>query len=127
MTRNEILRRWPNASEATIRRNLSPDCAVPDTQQREWPEGLARCDAGETQSASCLRVRFTLHRVKPLDVDAKYASVKDLLDCLANAGIVAGDKEGQISLEVEQKKVRSFKEERTVIEVFPDQSLSSSP
>ena len=50
--------------------------------------------------------------------DAKFASVKDLLDGLAHAGIVAGDQEGQVRLEVEQEKVRSYQEERTIIELF---------
>src|ERR1700678_1246400 len=107
MTRDEILRRWPHASESTIKANLSPDRGVPDTQQRQRPVALAADGQTEAHGTSCLLVRFKLCRVPPLDVDAKYASVKDLLDCLVNAGIVAGDKEGQITLEVHQEKVRS--------------------
>jgi hypothetical protein len=62
-------------------------------------------------------VRFLLRRVRLLDVDAKYASVKDLLDGLQIAGCISGDKEGQITLQVDQEKVGSYVEEKTVIEI----------
>ena len=51
-------------------------------------------------------------------MDAKYASVKDLLDCLVIAGIICGDKEGQITLEVNQFKVEKGEIETTKIEVL---------
>lgn len=91
--------------------------AVSDPKQRERPQELGRGDAGEAQGAGCVPVRFTLRRVRLLDVDAKYSSVKDLLDCIVAAGLVVGDKEGQVSLEVIQQKVRTRAEECTVIEV----------
>jgi hypothetical protein len=50
-------------------------------------------------------------------VDAKYASIKDLLDGLQHAGILYGDKEGQVRLEVEQVKVKQYSEESTIIEI----------
>lgn len=50
-------------------------------------------------------------------MDAKYASTKDLLDCLVAAGFLAGDKEGQVDLKVEQVKVKTKAEERTEIEI----------
>jgi hypothetical protein len=118
MTRNEILRRWPNATEATIRRNLSAGLAVPDPEPCQRTVELAGDSPGKAPRPVCPLVRFTLRRVKLLDVDAKFASVKDLLDGLAHAGIVAGDQEGQVRLEVEQEKVRSYQEERTIIELF---------
>ncbi len=90
---------------------------LPHTQQRERPAQLAPSSGGEAQGTGCPRVCFTLCRVRLLDVDAKYASVKDLLDGLAIAGLIRGDQEGQISLEVHQVKVRSFKEESTVITI----------
>lgn len=97
---------------------ISTSAELPDTEQCERPQELARSDAGEAQSTECLRVLFTLRRVRLLDVDAKYSSVKDLLDCLAFSGVIRGDKEGQISLDVRQEKVGSFKDERTIIEVY---------
>jgi hypothetical protein len=88
---------------------------VPHAKQCERPEALAWCHEGEAQGAGLLHCRFTLYRKKFLDVDAKYASVKDLLDCLTIIRIIRGDKEGQISLEVNQVKAKF---EETEIEVF---------
>ena len=92
--------------------------ALPDTEQRKRPEALARSDAGEASRPGLRHCRFTLHRRKLLDVDAKYSSVKDLLDCLAIAHVVDGDKEGQITLEVNQVRCGKGEPETTVIEVF---------
>jgi hypothetical protein len=118
MTKNEIMRRFPNASEAFIRANLSIDVALSDSKQCERSEALAGRNAGETCCTGLRHCRFTLCRKKLLDVDAKYASVKDLLDCLAIAGIIRGDKEGEITLEVNQQKCSKGKPEETMIEVF---------
>jgi len=57
-------------------------------------------------------------RKQLLDVDAKYASVKDLLDCLTIARVIQGDKEGEITLEVNQRKVVKKEPEKTIIEVY---------
>ena len=92
--------------------------ALPHAQQRECPETLARGDAGEAQGPGLPHCRFTLVRRKLLDVDAKYSSVKDLLDGLAIAGIIPGDKEGQITLEVLQRKTAKAEPEQTIIEVI---------
>jgi hypothetical protein len=92
--------------------------AVSHSKQPERPKTLARDNERETQSTGCVPVRFTLYRCRLLDVDAKYTSVKDLLDCVVASGIVAGDKEGQITLEVNQVKVKTKEEERTEVEVI---------
>ncbi len=64
-------------------------------------------------------IGFTLYRVKLLDWEAKYSSVKDLLDGCVAAGLLDGDREDQIDPKsyVRQVKVKSYAEERTVIEV----------
>ena len=114
-----------NPSESFKRRNASIYSAgppVPNTQQCELPKELARSDAGKAQGAGCPTVVFTLHRVQLLDVDAKFGSVKDLLDGLQYAGLIPGDKEGQIDLKVEQVKVKHRKEEQTVVEILYEQS-----
>lgn len=91
---------------------------VSHSEQRECPKALAGCYAGEAQGARLPHCRFTLVRKKLLDVDAKYSSVKDLLDCLGIAGIIPGDKEGQITLEVLQRKAAKGEPEHTIIEVI---------
>lgn len=112
-----------NVSASTRKRNphlydLSNSPAVQDAKQRQCPEALEVCDVGKAQSPGLLHCRFTLKRKSLLDIDAKYASVKDLLDCLVIAGIVCGDKEGQITLEVNQFKVAKGEIETTKIEVL---------
>ncbi len=118
MTRNEIIRRYPRASEAFIRANLSAGDPIPDTEQRQRPEALARRDEGEAPRPGLRHCRFTLCRKQLLDVDAKYASVKDILDFLAICRVIRGDKEGEITLEVNQRKIAKGEPERTIIEVF---------
>lgn len=90
---------------------------LPNPPPCERPAPLAADRGGETPSTICPLVRFTLRRVRLLDVDAKYSSVKDLLDGLQYAGLIHGDKEGEIRLEVVQEKVGKFSEESTLIEI----------
>lgn len=97
---------------------VPPRAALPDTEQRQRPKALARGDEGEAPRPGLRHCRFTLIRKQLLDVDAKYASVKDLLDCLATAGVIRGDKEGEITLEVNQRRIAKGESENTVIEVF---------
>lgn len=92
---------------------------LPDAKQRECQIALEGNSKRETQSARCSHVCFTLRRVKLLDVDAKYHSCKDLIDGLQHAGLISGDKEGQITLEVNQVKVAHYEDEQTIIEITP--------
>ena len=110
-----------HVSESTRLRNpsLYPTVLkISDTKQRERPKALERSNAGKAWSSGGIAVIFTLLRVQLLDVDAKYGSVKDLLDALAYAGAIPGDKEGQVDLKVEQVKVKHRKEELTIIEIL---------
>ena len=117
MNPDDLKRLFPNASTSTFKRNLSVSSAIPDAKQCERPKELARSDAGEAPRPGLHHCCFTLHRKKLLDVDAKYASVKDLLDCLTIAGVIRGDKEGEITLEVNQVKTKPGEAEATFIEV----------
>lgn len=99
---------------------------IPNAEQRKRPVPLARSSEGEAQGAkgvlaSPIRgfctVSFLLRRVRLLDVDAATASVKDVLDCCWISKLVDGDRPDQISLEVKQEKVASFKEEETIVEI----------
>ena len=94
---------------------LSPE--IPHAEQRQRTPRLVSCNEAKKGGASCPLVRFTLRRVKLLDVDAKYGSIKDLLDGLHHAGLVDGDKEGQVRLEVDQVKVAHYADETTEIEI----------
>ena len=125
MNETELKKLMPRASASFLKANIgrvaaeaiatvSNSAGLPDTEPCERKEALAADSERETQGSGLLHCRFTLCRKKLLDVDAKYASVKDLLDCLAIARIIRGDKEGQITLEVRQIKSAV---EQTVIEV----------
>lgn len=118
MTRNEILQRFPFSSAAFIKANLDDDTGLRSAQHRQSAASLASDSEGKTQGRGLLLVRFTVSRKRLLDVDAKYAAVKHLLDCVVAAGIVAGDKEGQITLEVVQQKIKKGESESTVVEVI---------
>lgn len=99
-------------------KRFQPHDPVSHSQQRELPKAL-EADCGREAPRPGLRhCRFTLRRKKLLDVDAKYASVKDLLDCLTISGIIRGDKEGEITLEVNQEKITKGETEETEIEVL---------
>ncbi len=89
-------------------------CAAEHCQQADALEGG---DSRKAQGGKCPLVRFTIRRKKLLDVDAKYAAVKHLLDGVVATGIVAGDKEGEITLEVIQIKTIKGENPSTVIEV----------
>jgi hypothetical protein len=111
----ETIKRWfPFASASCLEANKT-DTPLPNPKPSKQARALAGNDEGKTQGAGCPLVRFTLRRVRLLDVDAKYGSIKDLLDSCAYAGLIPGDQEGQINLEVRQEKVRHFKEEETEI------------
>jgi hypothetical protein len=97
--------------------NRSRPARPPHTPTPERPQALAGSGEGEARGSGCPVVRFTLRRVQLLDVDAKYASVKDLLDGLRFSGLIRGDKEGEVDLQVHQEKVPHYAEESTTIEI----------
>lgn len=115
---------WISAIRPTKENANQPHPArIPDAKQLEQPPTLAREIQGDPQGAGRPHVCFTLRRVKLLDVDAKYSSIKDLLDALSYAGAIRGDREDQITLEVLQEKVGHYADEATLISVNYDQAL----
>jgi len=97
----------------------APRLSLPEPVQPA--PALAQQSQGEAPRTGCPLVRITHRRVRLFDVDGKYAAVKDVLDGCVYAGLLCGDKEGQIDLEVRQEKVSTFKAEETLIEiVYPD-------
>lgn len=127
MLRNEILRRFPNASKATIARNIGadnqtpspePQCAVCHDSLAETPREKGNLDR--------VVVRIVSFRTRLLDADNLVGGSKYFTDGLRYAGLISGDAEAQIRLEVSQQKVKSKAEERTQIEIEPlDQTPDS--
>ena len=117
MDEQRIKTLFPRASKDTIALNIATGAEVSDTQSEKHPTTLDSNRQRKAQSPRCPAVRFTLRRKKLLDVDAKWGSVKDLLDGLQYAGIIQGDREGEITLEVKQEKIEAGEEETTIIEI----------
>ena len=63
------------------------------------------------------RVEIFLHRVKLLDTDNKWGSVKPILDALREAGLIPDDKESDIELVVTQSRVKSYDKEGTGLRI----------
>jgi hypothetical protein len=105
----------------------NPDRPLPNAKPEcDKASALGTTVQGETESILCSRVRFTGFRVRPLDPDNFAGSVKDLLDGLRHAHLIAGDEPWRLRLETEQVKVGSFKEECTVIEIFNQLSAATT-
>ncbi len=92
---------------------------IQDSEQREQTPALGSEGKREASGAKCPLIGFTLYRVKLLDWEAKYSSVKDLLDGCVASGLLDGDREDQIDPKsfVIQKKVSHYSEERTEITI----------
>ncbi len=92
---------------------------IPDSEQREQTSALDSEDEREAPRPKRPIVGFTLCRVRLLDWEAKWSSIKDLLDGLQKSGLISGDREDQIDPRsfVVQEKVAHYSEERTVIEI----------
>jgi len=95
----------------------NPSPPIPNPEPVEQPPALASAGEGEAPRTGRPRVCFTLRRVRLLDTDAKYTSLKDVLDGLAISRLIPGDREEEISLECKQERVGSFAEEETIIEI----------
>lgn len=110
---------FPRASKAFLKANEAdpdPQLPHPKPQQNKTP-ALDRSIPRETHSLGRTTVRFTGYRVRPLDPDNFAASCKDLLDGLRHAQLIPGDEPWTITFHTTQTKVKSFTDERTVIEI----------
>ncbi len=85
--------------------------------ERYEAPALGGADEREAPGVRRARVRFVGCRVRPLDPDNFAGSVKDLLDGLVHAQIIEGDEPWRIILETTQRKVATFAEEKTLIEI----------
>lgn len=76
-------------------------------------DGLQR----KTKSRPRVAVVITRISTGQLDSDNLQGSVKAILDCLRNCGLIEDDDEESISLEVRPVKAPSRKEQGTLIEI----------
>jgi hypothetical protein len=114
MTKNEITRRFPNASAAFMAANLDPENSGPVAVLEHDP-GDASLEAKAVQRRDRRRflVRVTAFRPRLLDEDnlcAKYH-----VDLCRYAGAIPDDAPGQVKIEVGQVK---SKHEEILIEIY---------
>ena len=121
MTRNELTRRFPKASEAFIRANSDHEnsCAGTDSILECNPgNGSLGQIEGQEGATGKFLVRFESVRKRLCDPDN--LSVKWLLDSLRYCKIIPGDEPDKIQLEVSQRKCEEGEPEATIITItFP--------
>ncbi len=71
----------------------------------------------ETPSVGRTRVCITRRSTGTLDEDNLHGSVKSLLDGLQKAGLIRSDSQEDIKLEVKQERVKTRKEQGTLLEI----------
>lgn len=94
--------------------NIEVSSAELKHDPRETPNGIGKDKASNTKRYA---VSFKIYRVRKLDPDNTL--VKWHVDSLRYAGIIPNDTEESISLKIEQIKVKSYKDQKTVIEIEP--------
>lgn len=96
---------------------------VPDAKpKRNKKAALPRTSEGEVPSLPRIIIRITGYRVSPLDPDNFAGSCKDVIDGLKHAGLIFGDEWDKIKFESDQRKVRHFRQEKTVVElIYPEE------
>lgn len=146
MTEAELRKMFPNASSGFLnanhgsfyeniveRRIMQKKCELKDELNKDnykLQDSFVECNKasalgsptkGKKESMGGLqervRIKFTGHRVKPLDPDNFAGSIKDCLDFLHRSGIIEGDEPWKIILETDQEKVKHYEEEKTEIEI----------
>lgn len=81
--------------------------------ERDAPAPGGRAPAAPSRP----HVHFYLHRVRLLDTDNKYASVKPLLDALRHSGLIRDDRDSDITLAVTQYRVGHYHQEGTGVAI----------
>lgn len=92
-----------------------PDSSIKPKQAKVG--ALVKEPQGIKEGEDRAHVRFTLRRHRLLDPDNAYASVKDLLDGVRDAGLILDDSEKRITLTVNQEKISKDRREETTIEI----------
>lgn len=114
MTRDELIKKFPRASEAFIQANLERLRAADAERAPVVP--LERAPSGKAAGRARLEVRFTCYSRRPCDWDnLRY---KDCQDLLVVAGILDDDSHELLQGSVVSRKVHSAEEERTEVEIY---------
>lgn len=116
MTRNELLRRFPNASENFIAANLAlgsaPSSAKPQRTIRHEP--LAKAPRAQENPTRC-SVCIVSYRRRLLDPDKLIGTY--FVDSIRFGGLISGDTAALLDYSIRQEKVASESLERTEIHI----------
>lgn len=116
MTRNEILRRYPRASEAFIKANLYDGLASNSKRESDPPnEPVAKKERAGSDVGFCT-VLLTSYRLRLLDEDNIWG--KYMVDSIKNAGLIRDDSPAWCKIETIQIKVKQPEDERTEIVIL---------
>ena len=116
MTEREFRRRFPNASDATVKANVGLCPAEPRQHRRPCP--LDSLTPGKEKGTRRVVVRFTCYRTRLLDWDNLPGSCKTLCDGLRYAHLIVDDSPAHIDASVEQIKVTRRDQEKTEIQIL---------
>lgn len=121
MTPNELTRHFPHGSKSFLARNAAqnpidrpPPSPIPKCAVRDEPLAAAQ---GEEKNLGRVIVRIKSFRTRLLDPDN--LCPKYFIDGLRYAGLIRGDSQADIILQVSQEKVAKRKDEYTSIEIEP--------
>ena len=116
MTRNEFIRRFPNASESTIAANCSDGLASSAVSERSSGDESVGAPSGPSAHPTKSFVRVTSYRVRLLD--KRNLHEKAFVDALQKCGAIVDDSPKWCEVEVEQVKVDYDWQQKTVIEII---------
>ena len=107
---------FPNASADFLDANIG--FGIRSKADQPTPrETLERPVAGEEKGDERPIVSYVLYRCRPLDPDAIHGATKVCTDCLQQIGLIPGDSEKHIRLEVRQEKVAHMNEQKTTLKI----------
>ena len=118
MTREQIKEKFPNASEAFIRANLSAPDPGPITKLERDPGhgSLATC---QVQKAHPGRVLVRVESVRKRLLDEDNCAGKFHVDALRYLGVIQNDDPSKAKIETTQRKAEKGEEEHINITVWP--------
>lgn len=121
MTREQLIEKFPNASESFIAANSDDSSRGLCTKQPKPDERLSLGNTSEGEeacwhdAAESFEVTFIVYSQRPCDYDGY--DIKALQDFLVTAGIIPGDGWETLSGRVVSRKAATKEAERTVIEI----------
>lgn len=106
---------FPRASQGFIEANVALRSFKPKRTGR--PPLVGKAPGKETGDVR-VALRITQCRARLLDEDNLTGSVKRLVDCLCEVGLIPGDAPAQTSIHVSQAKVQHYTEQKTIVDII---------